>query len=338
MARRTQRIQNVQRTLMRWFQKHQRDLPWRRTKHPYKILVSEIMLQQTQVDRVIPKYRAFLRQFPTVHTLAEATPRDVLLAWEGMGYNRRALYLLRAAQEIVARHRGKVPGDPVVLQTLPGVGAYTAAAVATFSSGVPHVLADVNVRRVVGRVMLGVSKQPWNESRLWRAIEQTTPRQNVLGMEPVWWGHAVMDFGALVCKAKPRCDVCPLQKQCKAYPQLQRQNIQNRPRRANRGSRGSPRFASTNSGRGESGRGNQSGSHPNVPDRIYRGRILQILREEDPHPVSVAKLRTRLPDLPHRHFHRLLRGLSTDGLLVVSRKQEARLPHEIIPPQRRVGS
>ena len=113
---------------MRWFQRHQRDLPWRHTTNPYRILVSEVMLQQTQVDRVIPKYRVLLRRFPTVRALARATPRDVLLVWAGIGYNRRALYLLRAAREIVSEYGGKVPTDPALLQTLPGVGVYTAAA------------------------------------------------------------------------------------------------------------------------------------------------------------------------------------------------------------------
>lgn len=306
------KILSVQHALMRWFRVHQRDLPWRHTKQPYKILVSEIMLQQTQVDRVIPKYRAFLKRFPTVQALARATPRDVLLAWEGMGYNRRALYLRHAAQEIVAKHNGKVPGDPAVLQTLPGIGAYTAAAVATFSSGVPHALADVNVRRVVGRVMLGVSKQPWNESRLWRAIEQTTPRQNILGMESVWWGHAVMDFGALVCKAKPRCDTCPLQRQCEAYPYFERVRAQEGKR-----ARGSVLSRARTLSR--------SDARP-VPDRIYRGKILQLIRERDPRPLSLRAVSSVLTDISPAHLRRLIRGLQSDGLLAMAKRGAVSLP------------
>ncbi|TSC72697.1 MAG: A/G-specific adenine glycosylase [Parcubacteria group bacterium Gr01-1014_38] len=319
-------VSQVQRALVRWFRQYQRDLPWRRTKDPYRILVSEIMLQQTQVDRVIPKYRAFLRRFPIVQALARATPRDILLAWAGMGYNRRALYLRRAAQEIVAQYGGTVPTDPALLQTLPGVGAYTAAAVATFATGIPRALADTNVRRVIGRIFLGAPHGKWRESRLRQMVERATPRQPVSGVHPSLWGHALMDFGALVCKATPRCAVCPVRQWCKAYPQIQRDNAQKRLRRANRGSRGFLRFASTMSGRGEHGRGNRSGSHPRIPDRIYRGRILQALRERDPAPVSLLELAVLLCEVSRPRLHRLVRGLAAEGLLTLSSGQHAQLP------------
>ncbi|TSC64244.1 MAG: A/G-specific adenine glycosylase [Parcubacteria group bacterium Gr01-1014_106] len=327
------RIHKVQNTLLRWFRVHQRDLPWRHTKDPYKILVSEIMLQQTQVDRVMPKYRPFLRRFPTVQALARATPRDVLLAWEGMGYNRRALYLLRAAQDIVQRFHGRVPTDPVLLRTLPGIGDYTAAAVATFSTGVPYALADVNVRRVMGRVFLGAHPV---EQKLTQAIQDTTPHQAIAGFPPGMWGHAVMDFGALVCKAKPRCEACPLQQHCKAYPQLQLQDSHNRSPRANRGLSG-PRFASTSSGRGESRRGNRSGSHPNIPDRIYRGKILQLIREHDPRPLSLRAVSAVLADISAARLRRLVRGLENDGLLVATGRT-LHFANEGIPVRQPAGS
>lgn len=296
------KVRSVQKTILRWFRQYQRDLPWRRTRDPYKILVSEIMLQQTQVDRVIPKYQAFLHRFPNLGALARATPREVLLAWAGLGYNRRALYLLRAAQDIITLHKGTVPTDPVTLRTLPGVGPYTAAAVATFSSGVPYALADTNVRRVIGRVVLGVPRRGWKESQLQSAIERFTLRRPVAGFEASLWGHAVMDFGALVCKAKPRCDVCPLRQWCKAYPQLQRAGapVRQRPGKFLRA--------------------------PPVPNRLYRGRILQILREQDPKPVSFAVLSGRLRELPPPRLRRLLKGLAREGLAVFTETERARLP------------
>ena len=272
---RRQKILTVQRALIRWFRHNQRDLPWRKTKDPYRILVSEIMLQQTQVDRVVPKYRAWLRQFPTVRALARATPREVLLAWEGMGYNRRALYLKRAAEDIVTRFGGRVPTAPEDLATLPGVGKYTAAAVATFVSGIPHPLADTNVRRVILRIFAGARppRSLLHDRNLLALVENTMPRTSVAGLAPSLWGHVLMDFGALVCRSRPRCTVCPVQKLCRAYPEiLKKRAADSRQRRRSLIShRSSP-------------------IHRPLPDRIYRGHILQLVRERDPRPVLVREI------------------------------------------------
>ena len=168
--------------LLRWYEQHGRDLPWRRTRDPYAILVSEIMLQQTQVDRVIPRYLAWLERWPTAESLAGATAADVIRAWQGLGYNRRALALHRTAQ-LVARD-----GWPDDLTTLPGVGPYTAAAISNFALGrnlLPH---DVNVDRVERRT-----------------------RHAFTGAA----AQALMDLGATVCLARiPRCDACPLAGEC----------------------------------------------------------------------------------------------------------------------------
>ena len=172
----------MQKRLLAWFEEHARDLPWRRTRDPYAILVSEVMLQQTQVARVIPRYLEWLERWPTVEALAAATPAGVIRAWQGLGYNRRALNLHRAACAVAER------GWPDDLTDLPGVGAYTAAAIRSFALGEPVLPVDTNVRRV--------------QERTGHAFG---PR----------CGQALMDLGATVCLARvPRCEACPLSSSC----------------------------------------------------------------------------------------------------------------------------
>lgn len=189
--------------LLDWYDRERRDLPWRQSRDPYAILVSEVMAQQTQISRVIPHYERFLEQFPTVQHLAAAEPGDVLSAWSGLGYNRRATNLHRAARMIAA------DGWPVSvddLQTLPGVGPYTASAVACFAFGVPVATVDTNVRRVLGR-WLGreLSGRPLTEA----AETELDPHR------PGDWNQAVMDLGSAVCTPqKPDCGRCPVARWC----------------------------------------------------------------------------------------------------------------------------
>jgi A/G-specific adenine glycosylase len=172
----------VEELLLRWYADHGRDLPWRRTHDPYAVLVSEVMLQQTQVDRVVPRYLAWLERWPTAKALAEASPAEVIRAWQGLGYNRRGLNLHRAARLIAAA------GWPDDLTELPGVGAYTAAALANFAFGRGELPVDTNVRRVQERTGFAFSAAA---------------------------GQALMDLGATVCLARvPRCGVCPLAGEC----------------------------------------------------------------------------------------------------------------------------
>lgn len=299
------KIAHVQRAIARWFAVHQRDLPWRHTEDPYRILVSEVMLQQTQVDRVIPKYRQFLRRFPTVRALARATPRDVLLAWAGMGYNRRALYLRRMAREVRDRFDGQVPTDPAALATLQGVGPYTASAVATFATGVPRPLADTNVRRVIGRIFGGhpLPKSFRTERGILGLVRRTMPLRSVAGLQPSLWGHALMDFGALVCKAKPRCEICPVRKFCRAYPAIENQRTSVQASKRTR----------------------------IIPDRIYRGNILKLVRAWDPKPVPLSALRPLLAGRSESVLPRLLRGLVADSLLSLRRGHSVCLPGEEVP-------
>lgn len=302
MATNRSRVAFVQHAIVRWFAQHQRDLPWRHTRDPYKILVSEVMLQQTGVGRVIPKYREFLRRFPSVRMLARATPRDVLLVWAGMGYNRRALYLYRMARAVMGRFRGRVPQTIDALRTLPGVGPYTAAAVATFSTGTPHVLADTNVKRVIGRVFGGypLPRSLRRERALLELVARTLPYAPVANTRPALWGHALMDFGALVCRAKPRCGMCPLTRWCKAYPRIE------------------THWSSTTR------RSHTSSAH--IPDRIYRGRILVLVRTADPRPVRLSDLTSALGELSEARVRRLVSALVSEGLLARRSRSSVLLP------------
>ena len=193
--------------LLAWFTEARRPLGWRATHDPYAILVSEIMLQQTQAARVEPAWRAFLARFPTVAELARAPTAAVVAAWEGLGYNRRAVNLHRSARRIVAVHDGRVPDDLAALCALPGVGAYTARAVLAFAFGHAAAPVDTNVARVLTRAVAG---QP-----LTRAPAQALADSLVPPARPAEWSSALMDLGARVCTARsPRCDRCPVVRAC----------------------------------------------------------------------------------------------------------------------------
>ena len=203
-------VAEVQAALLSWFDATGRRLPWRETVDGYAILVSEVMLQQTQVDRVIPVYHAFLRRFPTFESLADAPAGEVIRAWAGMGYNRRALNLQRAAQAVVDRHGGSLPTDAKALRSLPGVGEYTANALACFAQGRQVAVVDTNVRRVLGRVF------HWPSTPTDREVAATAER--VLPEGKAWsWNQALMDLGATVCTSRrPTCLLCPVRSACRA--------------------------------------------------------------------------------------------------------------------------
>ncbi len=193
-----------------WYAPRARAYAWRRGRSSaYRTLVSELMLQQTQAARVEPLFVAFMERFPTVRALASASRGDVLRAWAGLGYNRRAVSLHRAAQVVVEEHGGRVPIDPVVLRTLPGVGPHTAAAVASIAGGQPFSAKEVNVRRVVGRVGFGTAAAPV------AAIDEAATRW-LDRDDPGAWNQAMMDLGREHCRAIPRCDGCPVRRWCRA--------------------------------------------------------------------------------------------------------------------------
>ena len=200
--------------LLAWYAAHKRDLPWRHAVTPYAHLVAEVMLQQTGTERVAPKFLEFLERFPTVQALADASPADVLRAWSPLGYNRRALNLHRAAKAIVEEHGGQVPDDITTLRALPGIGPYTAAAVACFGHGRQVPTVDVNIQRVLGRLLRGD-----DTPRPAREVAALAVEALPVGHASAW-NQALMDLGATVCTAlRPRCPTCPVNDLCLAAPQ-----------------------------------------------------------------------------------------------------------------------
>ena len=192
----------LQRRVLAWYRCSARDLPWRRTRDPYRVLVSEVMLQQTQVSRVLPAYGRFLRRFPTLRALSRAPLGAVLREWSGLGYNRRARDLHR-----IARSGSSLPRTIAGLDALPGIGAYTASAVACFAFDEVSGFADTNIRRVLGRAILGRVATDREAVELDERFGSKS--------EPAAWHHALMDLGATICVAKrPLCEVCPIRAIC----------------------------------------------------------------------------------------------------------------------------
>ena len=203
----------LRRRLLAWYDRNQRDLPWRRSADPYRIWLSEIMLQQTRVAAVLEHYRAFLARFPTVRKLAAAQLESVLAAWSGLGYYRRARSLHRAAQQIVECHGSCLPRTVQELRALPGVGRYTGAAVASIAFGVPVAVVDGNVERVISRLLAASSAGRPAVSRLdyWALAESLLARRR-----PGDWNQAMMELGATVCLPRQsQCGACPLKRWCK---------------------------------------------------------------------------------------------------------------------------
>lgn len=212
-ARTPANAQAFTRKLLRWWSRAARDLPWRRTRDPYRVLVSEFMLQQTQVSRVEQYYRRFLKRFPDLGSLARARPKAVREAWEGLGYYARASNLHALAKQ-VSGVRCQVPDDPEELLKLPGIGPYTAGAVASFAYEKPVPAVDTNVSRVLRRVFLGTNaRQSTYSRRVWDLARALVPKN---GKRAWRFNQAVMELGALICVArKPRCPECPVRPVCR---------------------------------------------------------------------------------------------------------------------------
>jgi A/G-specific adenine glycosylase len=202
--------------LLKWYGEHGRDLPWRRTDDPYHILISEVMLQQTQVDRVLPKYHEWLERYPSLQALAEAPIDEVAQAWRPLGYNVRPRRLHAIARESVARFGGTLPSDEATLLSFKGIGAYTAGAIRSFAFRERAAILDTNVARVLFRVFIGRGNPKAHAMRrhLWTVSEAMVPRKRVFD-----FNQALMDFGAILCTArKPKCLVCPMSPSCRSYP------------------------------------------------------------------------------------------------------------------------
>jgi A/G-specific adenine glycosylase len=265
-----------------WYQASARDLPWRQPgTSPWAVLVSEIMLQQTPVARVLPAYAAWMARWPTPAALAADTPAEAVRQWDRLGYPRRAVRLHAIAQRLVSEHGGEVPASAQVLATLPGIGPYTAAAVASFAFGQRHAVLDTNVRRVLGRLVSGVALPPAATSAAERRLaESLLPEPEAVAAR---WSVAVMELGALVCTAaRPDCAACPVAGQC-AWRQAGRPAAPAR--------RTQPGYAGS--------------------DRECRGRLLAVLRAA-PGPVPAGGLDAAWPDPAQRA--RALDALIADGL------------------------
>ncbi len=209
-------LRAFQRRLLVWYARHQRDLPWRKTRDPYKILVSEIMLQQTQVDRVIPKYHEFLQRYPTLEALARAKTAQLRRVWYPLGYNVRPLRLRRIAQRTLRDHGGRIPDSFEGLVAMDGIGRYTAGAVLSFAFQHDAPIVDTNVARLLSRYfgLRRPLRAGHTQRRLWELAEAVIPRGKGYVIN-----QAMMDFGATVCTARaPRCTTCVLRRSCRSFP------------------------------------------------------------------------------------------------------------------------
>ena len=276
-------IRRVRGRLLDWYADGHRDFPWRGTGDPYAVLVSEVMLQQTQASRVAERFPPFMARFPTVESLASATTAAVLAAWSGLGYNRRAVALQRTAA-IVARDGW--PPDVTGLAQLPGLGPYTARAIASLAFGEPTGVVDTNVRRWLIR-RFGAPDRPRELQRLSDALAAPGGPATA-----ATWTHASMEFGAAICRSRePRCGACPISRGC--------------PSRGRRATIAGPRQ--------EALRGS---------DRAYRGAVLRLLSGTDGHAVETLRLRRHLardegrigPALDEGGWERVMAGLERDGL------------------------
>lgn len=281
--------------VLRWYDAHARELPWRGpSASPWSVMVSEFMLQQTPVARVLPVHEEWLARWPTPAALAAEPTGAAVRAWGRLGYPRRALRLHAAATEILARHGGEVPSSYDDLRALPGVGDYTAAAIATFAFGHRHVVLDTNVRRVLARTIQGTELPAASVTRAEREVAR-----DVLPLdEPTaaTWSVAVMELGALVCTAaRPRCDACPVSDRC-AWRAAGCPPYDGPPRRAQT-------WAGT--------------------DRQCRGRLLALLRDDDG-PVHRVRLDAAWSDEAQRA--RCLASLVADGLVVAAGADTYALP------------
>ena len=204
----------LRRNLLAWYDRNRRNLPWRKSQDPYQIWVSEVMLQQTRVDTVLPYYERFMRRFPTASALAAAEEDEVMSLWSGLGYYRRARLLHRGVKEVAAQYGGEVPADATARRALPGIGRYTAGAIGSIAFDQPEPLVDGNVARVFAR-LYGIETplgQADTERRLWDEATRL-----VKGPRPGTLNQALMELGALICtKSKPNCGECPVARHCTA--------------------------------------------------------------------------------------------------------------------------
>ncbi|MEP7166833.1 MAG: A/G-specific adenine glycosylase [Candidatus Woesebacteria bacterium] len=274
--------------ILAWYAKNRRDLPWRKVpRNPYHILVSELMLQQTQVSRVLPKFTHFISKWPTIESLADAKLSEVIIEWQGLGYNRRAKHLLETAKIIVHDYQGLFPKDNKELQNLPGFGPYMVSAIRVFAFGMQEPVLDVNVRRIQERTGL----EPF-------AFPQEKADE---------WHQALMDFGSNICTAKaPACSLCPVSRICQANKEAQRLGFETYAQWLAT----QPKVKKISK--------KDIGKKFEETDRYFRGRIIDFLREGS---TSMQKVQDhilvthKLSD--RKRFGNIIESLVVDGLIIV---------------------
>lgn len=288
-------MKNFIKEIWYWFEVEGRThLPWRLTRDPYAICVSEFMLQQTQVDRVIPKYHAWLDAFPNWSALAKASPAQVLRLWSGLGYNSRALRLQKLASAVVNQYNGKLPDDADQLLALPGIGPYTAAALQAFAFEQEVVVIDTNIERILLRYFWALPHLA--REQIEQKIRLLLGKPEAKHHEPFarYFFQALMDFGAKICKGKPQCMVCPLRDQCKAY---QTQSfIVKRPKQ----------------------------SHFPHSRRFYRGQVLKLLQAKE--QLTMQELLA--VDIQGYQWSEILQTLQKDQLVMM---HETAAPYITLP-------
>ncbi len=285
--------------LLDWFARNGRaDLPWRRGRDPYRIVVSEFMLQQTQVERVVPLFESFVERWPSFAALAAALRSDVLRAWRGLGYNSRAVRLHRLAQAVVNEHDGVLPRDEAALRSLPGIGSYTARAVRAFAFNADALALDTNIRRIVHRTQYGIEWPP----RASAALLDAAGAALLPAGQSYAFNSALMDVGATLCTARaPKCLICPLQSICAATP-LDAATV------------------ATLSKQHARKRGPQERLPFEATSRYVRGRVVERLRSlPENRRISFLVLYDELaPALPHHDADALaaiVKRLEADGVL-----------------------
>ncbi len=340
-----ERRERAQNGLLGWYAAAGRaHLPWRHTRDPYAVLVSEVMLQQTQVERVLPKYEEFLAHFPTLEALAAAPLSEVIKVWAGLGYNMRAVRLHEIAQQAVERYGGTLPGTLDGLLSLKGIGRYTAGAVACFALGLPIATVDTNIRRVLWRVFRGIEPAEWPADQTTSRMVLTLAEWALPPDQAYDWQQALMDLGATTCQSRrPSCERCPLTETCAAYQETARVTLfpsgealaRLRDERGNldaEESAGTVRrvaearagyVTSQESSNGSTKRRKKAARPFTETSRYFRGRVVDALRGLEPgQTLGLGELGIRIkPEFTAAEMpwlRDLVAGLARDGLVRLS--------------------
>ncbi len=285
----------LQRAVLRWYSAHGRKLPWRGEVDPYIVLVSEIMLQQTQVPRVLTKLPVFLAAFPSMGHLAAAAQREVVDAWRGMGYNNRAVRLHRLARTVIEKHGGELPPNAEALRALPGIGRYTSHAILAFAYRQAVPVVDVNIRRLLSRLFWRMTDTGAvrSEGEVWDVAEALVPETKAYD-----WNQALMDIGATICTARsPRCTACPVAAWCRSAHRLR------------------PPVPSAR---------RSEPSRFGIPNRAHRGRVVEALRgrrRSVPLTVLGPLVSPEFSGADLAWPRKLVEGLERDGLVKVSQNE-----------------